>query len=67
MSRSLHAESWEAESSTENKETVDPLIVSLEETSEGENRLDDWRVPLGYILTINGSQIWNDLCSYSLQ
>jgi hypothetical protein len=43
-------QSWEAETSIENRETVDPLIVSLEETPEGENRSDDWRAPLGYTL-----------------
>jgi hypothetical protein len=34
----LMKESWEAETSTENRETVDPLVVSLEEA--GESHLD---------------------------
>jgi hypothetical protein len=29
----LMRESWEAETSTENREPVDPLIISLEQTS----------------------------------
>jgi hypothetical protein len=33
----LMKESWEAETSIENREPVDPLIISLEETSEKEN------------------------------
>jgi hypothetical protein len=40
-------ESWEAETSIENREVVDPLVISREVTSEGENDSDDWRVPLG--------------------
>jgi hypothetical protein len=39
-------ESWEAETSIENREPVDPLITSLEETSEEENDSDDWPAPL---------------------
>jgi hypothetical protein len=30
-------DSWAAETSVENRESVDPLIISLEETSEEEN------------------------------
>jgi hypothetical protein len=39
--------SWEAETSIENREAVDLLVIRLEETSEGENNSDDWQVPLG--------------------
>jgi hypothetical protein len=31
---------WEAETSTENKETVDPLVISLEGISKRENYSD---------------------------
>jgi hypothetical protein len=40
-------ESWEAGTSIENREAVDFLVVSLEETSMGENDSHDWRGPLG--------------------
>jgi hypothetical protein len=30
----------------ENRETVDPLIISLKETSEEENDSDDWPISL---------------------
>jgi hypothetical protein len=39
-------ESWEAESSTENREAADHLVVSLEEISKGGNDSDDWRITL---------------------
>jgi hypothetical protein len=42
----LIEESWEAETSIENRELVDPLIISPEETSEEENDSNDWQVPL---------------------
>jgi hypothetical protein len=42
----LMEESWEAETFIENREPVDPLIISLEETSEEDNYSDDWPVPL---------------------
>jgi hypothetical protein len=38
---------WEAQTSVENKEAMDPFVISLEETQERENDADDWRVPLG--------------------
>jgi hypothetical protein len=41
----LIEESWEAETSIENRELVDPLIISLEEISEEENYSDDWPAP----------------------
>jgi hypothetical protein len=41
-------ESWKAKKKTliENREAVNPLLSSLEETSEGESDSDDWPVPL---------------------
>jgi hypothetical protein len=42
-------ESWEAETSTENKEVEN--VIDLEVTSEGGNGSDDWLVPLGSTLT----------------
>jgi hypothetical protein len=42
----LMMESWESETSIENRETVHPRIVNLEDTSEEENDSDDWPVPL---------------------
>jgi hypothetical protein len=35
-------ESWEAETSIDNREAMDPVDISLEENSEGENDSDDW-------------------------
>jgi hypothetical protein len=43
-------DNWEAGNCRENTEAVDPLAVSIEETSEGEHDSDDWRVPLEYTL-----------------
>jgi hypothetical protein len=40
----LMLDSWETETSVEDREIVNPLIISLEETSEGE--LDSQPVPL---------------------
>jgi hypothetical protein len=43
----LMMESWELETSIENREPVHPLIIiNLEDTSEEENDPDDWPVPL---------------------
>jgi hypothetical protein len=42
----LMKESWESETSIENREPVHPLIINLEDTSEEENDSDDWPVPL---------------------
>jgi hypothetical protein len=39
-------ESWEPETSIENREPVHPLIINLENTSEEENYSDDSPVPL---------------------
>jgi hypothetical protein len=39
-------ESWESETSIENREPVHPLIINLDDTSEEENDSDDWPVPL---------------------
>jgi hypothetical protein len=40
----LMKESWEAEMYILPK-AVNPLVISLEETSEGESDSDDWPVP----------------------
>jgi hypothetical protein len=40
-------ESLEADSLVGNREAVDPHVISLEETSEGETDSDDWPAPLG--------------------
>ncbi|PNF15243.1 hypothetical protein B7P43_G00986 [Cryptotermes secundus] len=45
-------ERWETETSTENKESVCPLDISLEETSEEESNLDEWQVPLGQTFSV---------------
>jgi hypothetical protein len=42
----LMKESWEAETSIENREVVNSLLISLEETPEGESDSVDWPVPL---------------------
>jgi hypothetical protein len=43
----LMMESWESETSIENRELVHPfIIINLEDTSEEENDSDDWPVPL---------------------
>jgi hypothetical protein len=42
----LMRESWETETSKENREPVDPLIISLEQISCEENDSNDWPVPL---------------------
>jgi hypothetical protein len=39
-------ERWEAETSTENRETVDPHIINLEETPKGSDS-GDWPAPFG--------------------
>jgi hypothetical protein len=39
-------ESWEAEISIEDSEAVDPLVISLEETSKGQINSDVCSVPL---------------------
>jgi hypothetical protein len=36
-----YVERWEVETSTEDKETVGPLVIRSEETSEGENDSDE--------------------------
>ncbi|PNF43943.1 hypothetical protein B7P43_G02782 [Cryptotermes secundus] len=48
-------EQWAAETVIENMVAADPLHISFEETSEGENDSDDWPVPL---------EIWIDSCCY---
>jgi hypothetical protein len=40
-------ESWEAETSTENTETVGPHTINLEDTLKGGSDSDNWPVPLG--------------------
>jgi hypothetical protein len=40
-------EGLEADSLIGNREAMDPLVISLEEASEGETDSDDWPVPLG--------------------
>jgi hypothetical protein len=42
----LMKESWETETSTENREPVDHLIISLKVTSEEENDSGDLPAPL---------------------
>jgi hypothetical protein len=39
-------ESWETETSVENKEAATPLLISLEGNSEGGTDSDDWLLPL---------------------
>jgi hypothetical protein len=39
-------ENWEAETYRENRVPVDPLVISLEETSKGENDSHVWPIPL---------------------
>jgi hypothetical protein len=39
--------SWEAETFRENRETVEPFGISLEEISEGQENSDGWSVPFG--------------------
>jgi hypothetical protein len=45
-------ENWEAETSRENRVAVDPLVISLEETSEGENDSHAWPVPFQKTLRV---------------
>jgi hypothetical protein len=45
------------EVAVENREAVNPLVISLEETSEGQNDSDSVNTVL-----IIGSQIWIDSC-----
>jgi hypothetical protein len=47
--------SWTAETSVENREVSNPLLISLEEIPEGEGDSDDWPVPL---------EIWIDSWCY---
>jgi hypothetical protein len=42
----LMMESWESETYIEYRESVHPLIINLEDTSEEENDSHDWPVPL---------------------
>jgi hypothetical protein len=42
----LMKERQEAETCIENREDVDPLIITLEETSEEESYSDDWPLTL---------------------
>jgi hypothetical protein len=44
------SEAGEAETSVGNREAMDALVSSLEETSKGEDDSDAWRVPLGSTL-----------------
>jgi hypothetical protein len=50
-------ESWAAETSIQNREISNPLLISLEEIPAGESDSDDWPVLL---------EIWIDSCCYSL-
>jgi hypothetical protein len=49
ITKRLMKESWEAETSTENGEALNPLLISLEETSEGENYSADWPAKLSAV------------------
>jgi hypothetical protein len=42
----LMKEGWEVDSLIENREAVDPLVISPEETSEWETDSDNWPDPL---------------------
>jgi hypothetical protein len=39
-------DSWEVETSTENREATNPFVISLEGITGGENNSDDWPVLL---------------------
>jgi hypothetical protein len=39
-------DSWEVETSKENREATNPLVISLEGITGGKNDADDWPVPL---------------------
>jgi hypothetical protein len=38
--------SWAVETSVENREAVEPVVIRLDETSERESGSDDWPFPL---------------------